>query len=196
MNVLGINGSGRPGGNTAVLIRGALEGARAAGAATDLFELGTWDFHGCAGCQGCKETHRCVIQDDMRRFYDVAAVTDLLVVGTAIYLDQVTAQTAAFLQRLYCYLGPDLENHYPNKSARAVVGVTYGASDPHAYRGATDWMAGTLKGYFGIPTLERFAIPEADYRPNIRPDHPEVRRAAAFLSEWVSAEAGRSEKGA
>lgn len=180
MNVLGINGSGRCGGNTAVLVRAILAGAEEAGARTDLWEIGSWKIHGCVACKACKQSHRCVVQDDMQRFYDVAGETDVLVLASPIYLDHITAQLMAFIQRTYCYLGAALENHYPNPKARAVVGITYGAGNPQAYRYVLDWMAARLKGYFGIDTLESFTIHSTAHDALLRDDHPEVVRARQF----------------
>ena len=54
MKVLGINGSGRAGGNTAVLVQAFLEGAREGGADTDFLELAGWRLAGCKACRKCK----------------------------------------------------------------------------------------------------------------------------------------------
>jgi len=180
MKVLGVDGSGRGGGNTAVLVRAILDGAEAGGAETELLDLAGWDIHGCDACQGCKWSRRCVIEDDMQRFYDVAPEADVLVLGSPIYLDHVTAQMMAFIQRTYCYIGPALENYWPREGVRAVLAITYGAGDPHMYDDVLDWMAGRMKGYFEIPTVARFAIPSTAHEPIITDDHPEVARAREF----------------
>ena len=183
MKVLGVDGSGRGGGNTGVLVRAFLDGARAGGGEAELFELAGWELRGCTACKRCKESHRCVIGDDMQQFYDVAPETDVLLLASPIYLDHVTAQMMAFIQRTYCYLGAALENYYPRKTARAVLGITYGAGGPETYRYVLDWMAARLKGYYGIETLETFAIPSTAHEPIIAGDHPEVARARQFARE-------------
>ena len=180
MKVLGVDGSGRGGGNTAVLVRAVLDGAAAGGAETELFDLSGWDISGCTDCKGCKQSHRCVVQDDMQRFYDVAPEADVLVLGSPIYLDHVTAQMMAFIQRTYCYIGLALENYWPREGVRAALGITYGAGNPHGYDYVLDWMAGRMKGYFAIPTVARFAIPSTAHEPIITDDHPEVARAREF----------------
>jgi multimeric flavodoxin WrbA len=187
MNVLGVNGSGREGGNTAALVRAILDGAAAGGAETELWELARWEIRGCTACKRCKQTHRCVIGDDMQRLYDVAPETDVLVLASPIYLDHVTAQMMAFIQRTYCYLGLNLENHYPRPGARAVLGITYGAGGDETYRYVLDWMAERLKGYFGIPTVATFAIASTQHEPIIPIDHPELARAREFGRTLASA---------
>lgn len=180
MNVLGVNGSGRRGGNTAALVEAFLGGAAEAGCRTECFELADWEIRGCTACKRCKQTHRCVIGDDMQQFYDAAPETDVLLLASPIYLDHITAQLMAFVQRTYCYLGVSLENHWPRRSVRAVLGITYGAGEGERYRYVLDWLAARLKGYYGIETLETFVIPSTRHEPIIAPDHPELRRAREF----------------
>jgi len=177
VKVIGIDGSGRGEGNTATLVRAVLEGAAEAGAETDLLWLGGMELAGCNACQQCKETHQCVIQDDMQRFYDVAPEADVLVLGSPMYLDHVTAQTKAFIDRLYCYLGSALENHYPNKDARLVAAITYGAGGEHTYDGVLEWIKGRFGFYFKLETVATFAIPACLKTSVLDRNHPVVRQA-------------------
>lgn len=180
MNVLGVNGSGRGGGNTAVLVNAILKGAADGGWKTSLLELGAMTIGGCTACKGCKDTQCCVQDDDMQRFYDVAADTDVLVLASPVYLDHITAQLMAFIQRTYCYLGRALENYYPNKQTRIVLGITYGAGNPEAYDYVLDWMAARMKGYFGLETVGAFKIPHTTHEPILTGSHPEIWRAHEF----------------
>lgn len=180
MKVLGVNGSGRGGGNTAVLVKGILDGAKEVGAETVFMELADMKIAGCRACKSCKSTQRCVVEDDMERFYGIAPGVDVLVLASPIYLDHITAQLMAFIHRLYCYLGMGLENYYPNKDARAVLGITYGAGGSNMYDYVLDWMEARMKGYFDIPTLAKFKIPSTVHTRIIDVQHPEVQRAYAL----------------
>jgi len=180
MKVLGINGSGRVDGNTAVLVRGILEGAAESGADTELIQLADWTVNFCNVCKKCKDPHRCVIPDDMQKFYDLAPHADVLVLASPIYLDHITANLMAFIQRTYCYIGRALENYWPRENVRAVLGITYGASGRHEYDDVNDWLAERLDFYFKIPTLEKFVIHATSHDRIIRPDHAVVRTARAF----------------
>ena len=127
LNVVGINGSGRSGGNTSVLVRAVLDGAREAGAQTEFFELAESNIAGCKACDACrteKAAHRCVVKDDMQTFYDLAAQADVWVLGSPIYLDHITAQLMAFIQRTYCYISPTREYLWPRKNVRAALAFT------------------------------------------------------------------------
>jgi len=183
MNVVGVNGSGRTGGNTSVLVRAVLEGAREAGAQTAFFELADFNIAGCRACDACrtgKATHRCVVKDDMQKFYGLAAETDVWVLGSPIYLDHITAQMMAFIQRTYCYIGPTLENYWPRRNVRTVLAITYEARDPDQYDTVLDWMEKRMKGYHQIPTVARFKVNGTRVSPIIDTTHPEVQRAQAF----------------
>ncbi|MFW6145841.1 MAG: flavodoxin family protein [Planctomycetota bacterium] len=180
MNILGINGSGRPGGNTGVLVDAILDGAAEAGAAAERGDLAGWALRGCTACKACKDSHRCVIDDHMQRFYDIAPTTDVLVLASPIYLDHITAQLMTFIQRTYCYLGRRLENHYPNTRTRIVTAITYGAGDPHAYDDVTAWIRDRMKGYYGLETVGTFTLPGARHDDVVGDDHPEIKRARAF----------------
>ena len=180
MRVVGINGSGRAGGNTAVLMKAILAGAKEAHAETHLIELADWSIRLCRVCKSCKKDHRCVVPDDMQKFYDLAPGTDVLVLGSPIYLDHISAHLMTFIQRTYCYIGASLENCWPRKGVRAVLGITYGAGEPSEYDYVLDWMEERLKYYFQIPTVGKFKIPSTRHDTIIKPTHPEVERARAF----------------
>jgi multimeric flavodoxin WrbA len=180
MNVVGINGSGRLNGNTAVLVRAILEGAAEAGAKTHLIQLAGLKIAGCDSSRLCKPTRRCLIKDDMKRFYDLAPEADVLVLTSPIYLDHITGQMMSFFQRTYCYLGLGLENYWPRKNVRAVLGLTYNADEPDRYDFVLDWFTSRLEFYYQIPTIERFKVSGTQRDVFITRDHPEVQRAYEF----------------
>lgn len=69
MKVIAINGSPRPRGNTVQLLEKALEGARKAGADTELISLYPLQYRGCVSCFYCKRKDKehgtCIIRDDL-----------------------------------------------------------------------------------------------------------------------------------
>ena len=179
MKMLGVDGSGRTGGNTGALVRGFLEGAAAAGAETTFLELGPLTIRGCRACKACKVDPKkvCVIEDDMQPFYELFPETDVLFLASPIYLDHITAQLMAFIQRTYCYLSPSLDNYWPRTGVRFVAGITYGAGDATMYDDVLDWMEARMKFYFAIPTVGKLKVPGCAHTDPIGADHPEVRRA-------------------
>lgn len=181
MHVLGIDGSGRTGGNTSVLVRGFLQGAQDAGATATFAELGTLNLRGCTACKACKDSREkvCIIQDDMQQFYDLLADIDVLFLASPIYLDHLTAQLMTFIQRLYCYLSPSLRNHWPRSGVDFVAGITYGAGNPTMYDYVLEWMQARMAFYFDIHTIAAFKIPSCSHVSIIDDSHPVVKEAYA-----------------
>lgn len=102
MKVVGIVGSKREHGNTAVLVREALKAAEEGGAATALIHLGDLDIQGCRGCEKCAETHVCVLDDDMQKIYPLLLEGSAVILGSPTHFYGVSADIQAFLERCYC----------------------------------------------------------------------------------------------
>jgi multimeric flavodoxin WrbA len=100
--VIGIVGSPRRNGNTANIVKKILEGATSLNFDTEIIYLSEMNFSACSGCEGCKNTFRCVVNDDMQKIYDLLDTSDGLVIGSPTYFYNVTSLTKAFLERLYC----------------------------------------------------------------------------------------------
>lgn len=107
MKVIGFVGSPRKNGNIDVLVQQVLQGASAAEAETKIFYLNELDFKGCQGCNFCKVNNRCGLQDDMTSLYDEIANAGAIVIGSPVYIGQVSGQTKLFLDRWYAFMNPD-----------------------------------------------------------------------------------------
>lgn len=103
MKILGIVGSKRKKGNTYHLVERALKGAESKGAQTELIYLGDYSINGCIGCEGCKESFTCVINDDMQKLYPLLLEADGLILGSPTYFYDVSADVKAFIDRCYCF---------------------------------------------------------------------------------------------
>lgn len=167
MHITGIIGSPRPKRNTAVLVGQVLAGAAERGAHTASYTISQMQIAPCNGCEACKHTAQCVIKDDMHTLYAALNQSQGLVLGTPIYFDHVSAQTKTFLDRLYAYLGPQLEHYYPPGVA-AVLAVCYGDGDPALYEEVVAWLRERLSFYYGIHTLAVVKLHDADARPAAR----------------------------
>jgi multimeric flavodoxin WrbA len=80
------------------------ESAKAAGHDVTVKNLSTLKVGPCLGCQYCF-THDgvCIQQDDMNSILNDLAETDMLVLASPIYWFDVTAQTKAFVDRMYAF---------------------------------------------------------------------------------------------
>ncbi|MCU0596955.1 MAG: flavodoxin family protein, partial [Desulfobacterota bacterium] len=75
-NLLAIYGSPRRKGNTALLLKRAVEGARAEGASVEEIVLRDLKMSPCLEIYGCKDTGRCAIKDDFQGVYDKLLACD------------------------------------------------------------------------------------------------------------------------
>ena len=114
MKVIAINGSARKGWNTHTLLTKALEGAASKGAETEMVNLYDINFTGCIGCLGCKrksgKAGRCTLNDGLMPVLDRIDGCDALILGSPIYIGEVTGELRSFYERLtFQYLSYDKE---------------------------------------------------------------------------------------
>lgn len=102
MNVLGLSGSPRLGGNTEQLLHEVMRGAKSCGAETHVIEVADLDISGCTHCDYCRRTGECKINDDMRLVYEALHRADRVVVASPLHFMSVTAQLKAAIDRCQC----------------------------------------------------------------------------------------------
>ncbi|RKD33302.1 flavodoxin family protein [Lacrimispora algidixylanolytica] len=104
MNILIITGSPRRNGNTEIMADTFAESAKTAGHDVTIKNLSTLKVDPCLACQYCF-THdgTCIQQDDMNSILSDLAETDMLVLASPIYWFDVSAQTKAFVDRMYAF---------------------------------------------------------------------------------------------
>ncbi len=102
MKVTAINGSPRGRhSSTQKMLAAFLRGAEQAGAQTQEVFLAKKKISPCQGCFSCwlKTPGSCVLKDDMEELRPLLEATDLLVLGTPLYYDHITAQLKTFMDR-------------------------------------------------------------------------------------------------
>lgn len=127
MKVLGIVGSARKNGNTAYLVKQALLSIESKEVETNLIFLGDYNIRGCIGCEGCKETYKCVIMDDMQKLYPLILDSDAIVLGSPTYFYNITSYMKAFIERLYCFQIFSEDDRSVWSSINEVLGGKYAA---------------------------------------------------------------------
>ena len=99
-----INGSPRKNGNTGFICRTISEILDSKGFTTDILNLSEIRFSTCTGCERCRKDKICTgLNDDLTRYYDLLANTDLWVLGSPVHNYNITALMKAFIDRLYCF---------------------------------------------------------------------------------------------
>ncbi len=98
-DILAVYGSPRRQGNTALLLQKAVQGAREQGSHVEEVVLRNLKISPCLEIYGCKNTGRCVIQDDFQALYDQVLECKGLMLASPIFFYTVSAHTKAFMDR-------------------------------------------------------------------------------------------------
>ena len=101
MKIIGILSS--PHGNKSVtrpLVEAALEGARQAGADTEIIDVCKLHINYCKGCHTCYQKGKCPQKDDFQETFEKILAADGLVLSSPNYIDNVTAQMKTLMDRM------------------------------------------------------------------------------------------------
>lgn len=103
-HIIAINGSPRSGWNTDILVREAAAGAQSEGAEVETVDLYQLDrFTGCVSCFGCKTVEHlgeCIYKDGLADVLEKIRHTDGLILGSPVYLGDISAGLRALYERL------------------------------------------------------------------------------------------------
>ncbi len=127
MKTMILNGSPRKNWNTAMLLKEAQKGAESAGAETEYIDLFDLTYTGCRSCLACKrkdaERCRCYWKDDLSPVIDRIFSADALIIGSPIYLGDITSQVHGLIERLhFCALSyDDYSNYFKGKVNTGII---------------------------------------------------------------------------
>lgn len=130
MKVVGINGSPRQNGNTAICIRAVFSELEKYGIETAFVQLGGNPIRGCMACYACKKNKdkACVIKDDMvNECIGKMAAADAIILGTPTYFADVTSEIKALIDRAGFVAGAN-DNMFKRKIGAAVIAVRRGGA--------------------------------------------------------------------
>ena len=105
MNILVLNGSPRPYGNTSTLVNIFVEEAQKKGHRVTIFQIGNMDIRGCKNCDACRTTlnGNCIQKDDMQKIYPFMRECEMLVIASPIYYYSLSGQTHCAIERIYAF---------------------------------------------------------------------------------------------
>ena len=101
MKVLILNGSPRPGGNTAIALNEMVKVFEAEGVETDVAQIGSKDIRGCIACGACFSKGKCVFDDAVNGLAPKFEAADGLVIASPVYYASANATLIACLDRLF-----------------------------------------------------------------------------------------------
>ncbi len=97
--IVALYGSPRRNGNTSLLLKKAVQGAREAGAEVEEIVLRDLKISPCLEIYGCKETGRCVIEDDFHGILDQMQSCQGIILASPIFFYAVSAHTKMLIDR-------------------------------------------------------------------------------------------------
>lgn len=103
MKVLLLNGSPRPDGNTATLLKEVASQLSENGIGSELVQIGNRAVRGCIACGQCHAQHlgKCVFEDDVcNEIIAKMKECDAIVVGSPVYYGVPSGQVISVLQRM------------------------------------------------------------------------------------------------
>ncbi|GAA0116957.1 flavodoxin family protein [Clostridium senegalense] len=140
-------GSPRKNGNVDTIIKEISNGAMSKNVSVKNFYLNNMNIRACQGCLYCRKVHDCAIKDDMKEIYEAIKEAEYVVIGTPVYICQVSAQTKLFLDRLYPLTEIDKSKHTPRFGKKKLVMVfTQAAPFPFLFNKYFKYTAKHLKG--------------------------------------------------
>ena len=105
IKVVGINGSARTDGNTAIIIRMIFQELNKAGIETELVQLADVGIEPCRACFcfACKGRGNCVFsKDGFAEVFDKMVKADGIILGSPVYSADVSSRMKALLDRGCC----------------------------------------------------------------------------------------------
>lgn len=102
MNILVLNGSPHPNGNTKRMIDAFCEGAVSSGNKTDVIDVCHKNIKGCIACEYChsKGNGECIQKDDMQEIYKLLKNAEMLVIASPIYYHGISRQLKCVIRKL------------------------------------------------------------------------------------------------
>ena len=133
-DIIALYGSPRRKGNTSLLLRRAVQGAREAGSDVEEIVLRDKKISPCLEIYGCKKTGRCVIQDDFQDFYDKISAAQGIMLASPIFFYTVSAHTkilmdrcqSLWIKKYWLEKTPYGDKHFSRKGLFISVGATKG----------------------------------------------------------------------
>ncbi|MBC2581674.1 flavodoxin family protein [Clostridium sp. DJ247] len=100
MKVIGINGSARKNGNTAILIQTVFKELEKQDIEIELIQLFDKEIKSCTGCFACKGNRECIMKDDaFNECFHKMVEADGVILGSPVYSADISSKMKAFVER-------------------------------------------------------------------------------------------------
>lgn len=101
MNVLILNASPRPEGNTTIAVNEMVKIFVEEGIGVKVIRIGNKDIRGCVACNSCSGSGKCIFDDEVNEIAKDFEAADGLVVASPVYYASANSTLTACLDRLF-----------------------------------------------------------------------------------------------
>ncbi len=144
MKVLLINGSPHEKGCTYTALGEMVKIFTEEGIETHIYHIGNDPIAPCRACYACAKLGKCVIDDEVNKFVDLAKDFDGYVIGSPVHYAQASGNVVAFLNRAFFAASRAGKNPFKHKPGTAIVS---------ARRAGTTATLDQLNKYFQIQQM-------------------------------------------
>jgi multimeric flavodoxin WrbA len=155
MKLCGIIGSPKKNGNVDLLVSQVLKGASSQTAKTRIMYLNDMNIKPCQSCGVDPHPKYCLFDDDMKLIYDAMESCDVIVLGSPVYFDTVSAQAKLMIDRCNCLMPiikrPNGTYSFERRIAKRKKGVFVAVAGPDQ---EFNIIQTTVKGFFNWANIE------------------------------------------
>jgi multimeric flavodoxin WrbA len=101
MKVVLVNGSPNAQGCTFTALSEVADTLNKEKIETQIFQLGKKPIPGCIACRKCEKLRRCVVNDIVNEFVDLAKTADGFVFGSPVYFASAAGSVTSFMDRVF-----------------------------------------------------------------------------------------------
>ncbi len=116
-------GSPRKKGNVDTILDEIIKGANENNADVKKYYLNDMNIKACQGCLYCRKKPTCAYKDDMIQVYEDIKDAEYVIIGSPVYICQVSAQTKLLLDRFYPLTEIDKAKHTPRFGNKKLIMV-------------------------------------------------------------------------
>jgi multimeric flavodoxin WrbA len=181
-NVAIIFGSPRKNGNTHILVEEARKGLADTDVRSEIFYLNEMNIKGCQACYYCKKNNvsECALKDDMQKIYEAIKAADGIIIASPIYFGGVTAQTKAWLDRLFPFINMSVGSLIPQGKKAAFI-FTQNQPVPELFANHIEVFK-MMIGFIGFEVKESLLACNLDkgYKPMVTENKEAMSKAYAL----------------
>lgn len=175
--IIAFVGSAKHNGNTSSIVKKIIEGAQENEVETKIYYLNDMNIKCCQGCLYCRKHNACCINDDMQEVYEDIKSADVLIIGTPVYMCQVSAQTKILLDRLYPLTEIIVGKHIPRFGEKQLI-MVYSQAAPFGFIFGKyfRYLSKSLKG-LGLKEVNRIVSTKA-FTPKVSENNMKLMKKA------------------